>query len=150
MKHFRITLIIVSLSRARSRCSVGLRPAGNTRPVHPDGSGMVGAPLNLTGCRSACHEEGNCNRRSAQSRFPDLHGVHLSDLLAKAQVQSGAANLVFSASDNYSAQIDVATVNGCTDCNGGLYQYGWQLPAGNAKPGLANCGVKNLIKIEVK
>jgi hypothetical protein len=76
-------------------------------------------------------------------------GVRLITLLGVAQVQPGASNLAFTASDGYSAEIDLATVRSCADC----------MIAFTSTPGsflLVMPGqqggdwVKNVIKIEVK
>jgi hypothetical protein len=149
MKHFRITLIIVSLFALAAVVLSACGPAATPGPVTLTVSGMVGAPLNLTDADLHAMKKATVTADQPKVGSQTFTGVHLSDLLAKAQVQSGAANLVFSASDNYSAQIDVATVNGCTDCmvaftnTAGSYLLVMPNQAGKL-------WVKNLIKIEVK
>jgi DMSO/TMAO reductase YedYZ molybdopterin-dependent catalytic subunit len=46
----------------------------------------------------------------------DYTGVRLSDLLTKAGVQAGAAAVTFTASDGFTNDIDLATVQACADC----------------------------------
>jgi len=46
----------------------------------------------------------------------DYTGVRLSVLMALAQVKPEAATLVITASDGFSAEIDVPTLTACTDC----------------------------------
>jgi len=76
-------------------------------------------------------------------------GVRLSTLLGVAQVQPGASKLFFTASDGYSAEIDLATVTGCADC-----MLAFTSPPGSfllVMPGQqGEDWVKNVIKIEVK
>ena len=46
----------------------------------------------------------------------DYTGVRLSVLMALAQVKPEAATMVITASDGFSAEIDVPTLTSCTDC----------------------------------
>ncbi len=43
----------------------------------------------------------------------DFHGVLLNPLLDKAGIQNGAAKLTFTASDNYSAEVNLSDVRNC-------------------------------------
>jgi hypothetical protein len=46
----------------------------------------------------------------------DYTGVRMSTLMTLAQVMPEAATLVITASDGFSAEIDVPTLTACTDC----------------------------------
>jgi hypothetical protein len=43
-------------------------------------------------------------------------GVKLFDLLEQASLQDGATSLTFIGSDGYEASVDLAGIEGCTDC----------------------------------
>jgi DMSO/TMAO reductase YedYZ molybdopterin-dependent catalytic subunit len=46
----------------------------------------------------------------------DYTGIRLNDLLAQAGIQAGAATVTFTASDGFANDLDLATVQACTDC----------------------------------
>jgi hypothetical protein len=77
-----------------------------------------------------------------------VQGIHLNGLLNMAQLKPGAKSLVFTASDGYSATLDLSTVQSCSDClvafndSGGFSTVMPNLPGSD--------WVKNVIKIEVK
>jgi DMSO/TMAO reductase YedYZ molybdopterin-dependent catalytic subunit len=77
-----------------------------------------------------------------------VQGIHLNGLLNMAQLKPEAKSLVFSASDGYTATLDLSTVRSCSDClvafddSGGLYTVMPNLPG--------SAWIKNIIKIEVK
>jgi hypothetical protein len=110
---------------------------------------MVGKALSLTDADLHAMKVADITAEQPKVGSKSFKGVRLSDLLSKAQVQSGAANLAFSASDDYSAELDLATINACGDCmvsftdTAGTYLL--------VMPGQAGkLWVKNLIKIEAK
>ena len=136
-----IVLVFILLSACGSVAKAG--------PVTLTVSGMVGKALSLTDADLHAMQVANITAEQPKVGSKSFKGVRLSDLLSKAQVQSGAANLTFSASDDYSAELDLATVNGCADClvsftdTAGTYLL--------VMPGQAGkLWVKNLIKIEAK
>jgi hypothetical protein len=76
-------------------------------------------------------------------------GVRLSDLLAKAGVQSGATTVIFTGSDGYSYTANLSDITACTDC----------LIAFDAKPSVYDAAmpgmsgkawVSSLVTIELK
>ena len=112
-------------------------------------TGLVANPLSLT--ESALRAMGPATISAEQPKVgtQTFTGVRLSTLLAVAQVQASAANLVMSASDGYSNEIDLATVKACADCMVAFTTT----PSGflAVMPGQeGGAWVKNLIKIEVK
>jgi hypothetical protein len=149
MKHTGTTLTIVSLfllaAVILSACGTAT-PAG---PVTLTVTGLVGTPLSLTDANLHAMTVADITAEQPKVGSQTFKGVRLSDLLVKAQVKTGAASLVFSASDNYSAQLDLATVTSCSDC-----MVAFTSTAGSyllVMPGQAGKSwVKNLVKIEVK
>ncbi|NTV36466.1 MAG: hypothetical protein HGA53_05885 [Anaerolineaceae bacterium] len=76
-------------------------------------------------------------------------GVRLSQLLIVAQVKPEATRLVLTASDGYSAEIDLAAVRGCPDCMIAFTDTPETFIL--VMPGLeSSTWVKNIAKIEVK
>jgi DMSO/TMAO reductase YedYZ molybdopterin-dependent catalytic subunit len=76
-------------------------------------------------------------------------GVRLASLLQIAQVQPEATKVVFTASDGYSAEIDLATLLGCADC---MLAFG-EMPGcfWTVMPGQASAlWIKEVIRIEVQ
>ncbi len=149
MKHTRIALIIMFMFLFVAVIMSACGSAATPGPVTLTVTGMVGTPLNLTDADLHAMKVADVTADHPKVGSQTFKGVHLSDLLTKAQVKTGAANLAFSASDNYSAQIDLATVNSCADC-----MVAFTNTAGSyllVMPGQAGkVWVKNLIKIEVK
>jgi hypothetical protein len=78
----------------------------------------------------------------------DVHGVLLSELLALAAPTSAATALVFTASDGYTGEIDLATVSACTTC---MVQIGEDGRLNAIMPDQSSkLWVKDIINIEVK
>ena len=77
-----------------------------------------------------------------------VQGIHLNGLLDMAQLKPEAKSLVFTASDGYTATLDLSTVRSCSDClvafddGGGLSTVMPNLPGSD--------WVNNVVKIEVK
>jgi len=149
MKRTRTLFIIVSLFLLASVILSACGSAADTGPVTLTVSGLVDKPLSLTDAGLHAMKVADITVEHPKKGAQAYTGVRLSDLLAKAKVQSGAAGLVFTASDDFFAELDLATVNSCADCMvaftdaAGSYQL--------VMPGQASkIWVKNLIKIEVK
>jgi hypothetical protein len=148
MKHTRITIVLVSLFVL---VSVILSACGSkdTGPVTLTVTGLVDKPLSLTDAGLHAMKVADITAEHPKKGAQSYTGVRLSDLFAKAQVQSGAATLVFTASDDFSAELDLATVNSCVDCmiaftdTAGSYQL--VMPGQSSK-----LWVKDLVKIEFK
>jgi len=132
--------------------TVALTVAPTTAPAATAGpleiKGLVGAPQTLTLDQLKAMTVVTKNVDTPKSGKADFTGVLLSDLLALVQVNSTATTLVFTASDGYSAQVDLAAATACADCmiaitnDNGLY---------SVMPGHAGkAWVKNLITMELK
>jgi hypothetical protein len=149
MKRTRTLLIIVSVVLFASFILSACGSKADSGPVTLTVTGLVGKPLSLTDAGLHAMKAANITAEQPKKGSQSFTGVRLSDLLAKAQVKSEAASLVFSASDNFSAELDMPTVNSCADCmvsftdTAGTYLL--------VMPGQAGkMWVKNLVKIEVK
>jgi hypothetical protein len=149
MKRTRTLLIIASLSLLAAFILSACGSATDTGPVTLTITGLVDKPLSLTDAGLHGMKVVDITAEHPKKGSQAYTGVRLSDLLTKAKVQNGAATLVFSASDDFSAELDLATVNSCADCmvaftdTAGTYQL--------VMPGQASkLWVKNLIKIEAK
>jgi DMSO/TMAO reductase YedYZ molybdopterin-dependent catalytic subunit len=147
----KIAMIVVHVPEAAPTATVTAAAAST---VHTTAGsltigGLVANQLSLT--EDALRAMGAATISADQPKVgtQTFTGVRLSTLLGVAQVQPGASKLFFTASDGYSAEIDLATVTGCADC----------MLAFTSTPGsflLVMPGqqgedwVKNVIKIEVK
>jgi hypothetical protein len=149
MKHTRALLIIVSVFLLASFILSACGAKADTGPVTLTVTGLVGKPLSLTDAGLHAMKVADITAEQPKKGSQPFKGVRLSDLLANAKIQSGAASLAFSASDNFSAELDLATVNSCADC-----MVAFTDTAGSyllVMPGQAGkLWVKNLVKIEVK
>ncbi len=85
-------------------------------PVTMTISGLVDHELQLTD--SALHGMSvvTLNLVHPKNGATDFTGVRLSDLLAQAGIQAGAATVTFTASDGFTNDLDLATVQACADC----------------------------------
>jgi DMSO/TMAO reductase YedYZ molybdopterin-dependent catalytic subunit len=121
-------------------------PAATAGPLEI--KGLVSAPQTLTLDQLKALAVVTKSIETPKSGTVEFTGVLLSELLALAQVNSTATTLVFTASDGYSAQVDLAAVSACADCmvafttDNGLY---------SVMPGHAGkAWVKNLVTIEIQ
>jgi hypothetical protein len=149
MKHTRALVVIVSLFLLASVILTACGSKADSGQVTLTVSGLVDKPLNLTDTSLHAMKVADITAEHPKKGSQAYSGVRLSDLLAKAKVQGGATTLVFTASDDFSAELDLTTVNSCADCmvaftdTAGTYQL--------VMPGQASkLWVKNLIKIEAK
>jgi hypothetical protein len=127
--------------------------ATSTAPAVPSGSlvisGLVTNPLSLTESALRAMVTATISAEEPKVGTESFTGVRLNTLLDVAQVQPSASKLVLTASDNYSADIDLASVRACTDCMIAFTTTpGSFLAVIHGQPG--NMWVKNVIKIEVK
>jgi DMSO/TMAO reductase YedYZ molybdopterin-dependent catalytic subunit len=85
-------------------------------PVTLTVSGLVDHELQLTD--SALHGMTvvTLNLVHPKNGATDYTGIRLSDLLSQAGIQSGAATVTFTASDGFTNDLDLATIQACTDC----------------------------------
>ncbi len=110
-------------------------------------TGAVDQELALTEADLRAMEVLKLNAEHPKKGPTDYEGVRLSEVLAKAGVQSGASALLFTASDGYESEVAYADVEACADC---LVAFdGSSLSM--VMPGLSSkAWAKMVIKIEVK
>lgn len=112
-------------------------------------TGLVTNPLNLSEGALRAMSPVTISADQPKAGTQSFTGVALNTLLEIAQVQAGAKTLVFTASDGYSDEIDLATVRSCTQCMIAFTNTPGSFLA--VMPGqTGDIWVKNLIKIEVK
>jgi hypothetical protein len=75
-------------------------------------------------------------------------GVHISDLLSKADTKEGAATLVIVADDGYSAEAPLADIEACANCIVAFQNQGGFRIVAPDFPG--NVQVKGVVEIQVK
>ena len=78
----------------------------------------------------------------------DYEGVRISDLLALVKPAADASKVVFTASDGYTAELDLVSLNTCTDC---LISFNESGQLKTVMPDqISGLWVKDLIKIEIQ
>ncbi len=150
MKQTRTTLAVLTLVAILSLVLTACGPKATPGPVVLTVTGLVGKELTLTDADLHAMKTTTISAAPPkQSAAQNFTGVHLSDLMTKAQVKAEAASMVMTGSDGYVATMDIATVKACTDCMiaftdtaGNLYAV---MPG---QPGKA--WVKGIVKIEFK
>jgi hypothetical protein len=129
-------------------------PTAETEPLAAaEGSvvitGRVGNELSLTEDALRAMGPVTIQAEDPKNGMQEYEGVRLAALLQIAQVQPEATKLVFTASDGYSAEIDLATLRGCADC---ILAFG-EMPGcfWTVMPGQASAlWIKEVTKIEVQ
>ena len=128
-------------------------PAAPTTSTDASGSltisGLVANQLSLT--EDALHAMGTVTISAEQPKkgTQSFTGIRINTLLDVAQVQGTANKLVFTASDGYSSEIDLASIRSCADCMIAFTDTPGSFFA--VMPGQqGNYWVKNVIKVEVK
>jgi tungstate transport system substrate-binding protein len=134
----------------KTDADLGLKPPAPAASAALTVTGLVAQTLNLSDADLKAMNPVEITATHPKSGEQKYTGVRLSDLFAKAQLKPEAKTLVFTASDGFSAELDVATVNACTDCmvaftdTAGVYQL--------VMPGQTSgkMWVKGVVKIEAK
>src|SRR5271157_416633 len=112
-------------------------------------TGLVDKPLSLSEADLRAMTVATVTADQPKVGSQSFSGVHFSDLMTAASVQSGAVSLVMTGSDGYSATIDLATLKACTDCMvafvGSPVTFLSVMPN---QPG--KVWVQNLVKLEFK
>lgn len=85
-------------------------------PVTLTVSGLVNNELKLTDSALHAMTVVTLNLVHPKNGASDYTGVRLNDLLNQAGIKAGAATVTFTASDGFANDIDLATVQACTDC----------------------------------
>jgi hypothetical protein len=79
-------------------------------------TGLVGKELSLAEADLRAMTVANITADQPKVGSVNFSGVRISDLMTAASVKPEATSLVLSASDGYSATIDLATLKACADC----------------------------------
>jgi DMSO/TMAO reductase YedYZ molybdopterin-dependent catalytic subunit len=111
--------------------------------------GRVGNELTLTEDALRAMGPVTIQAEHPKNGLQEYEGVRLASLLQIAQIQPEATKVVFTASDGYSAEIDLATLRGCTDC---MLAFG-EMPGcfWTVMPGQASAlWIKEVTKIDVQ
>jgi DMSO/TMAO reductase YedYZ molybdopterin-dependent catalytic subunit len=137
MKQNRTTLLVLSVFALMAILLSACEPTATPTPVPPTATavpptavpptatpgpvtltitGAVNNELQLTD--SALHGMTvvTLNLVHPKNGAADYTGVRLNDLLNQAGIKTGAATVTLTASDGYTADIDLAAVQACTDC----------------------------------
>ena len=115
MKQNRITLFAVSLlclaALLLSACG-----AADSGPVTLTVNGLVNKELQLTD--SALHKMSavTLTLEHPKNGPTEYTGVRVNDILNEAGIKDGAVTVTLTASDGFSADLDLATIQTCTDC----------------------------------
>jgi len=149
MKQNRIvTLVILALAIAALALSA-CGPKATPEPVTLTVTGKVNTELLLGD--GALHKMTvvTLNLTHPKKGAADYTGVRMSDLLAKAGLQSGAATVTLTGSDGYTFDMDLAALQACTDCmvsfDSAASVYNAAMPGQSGK-----AWVSGLVKIEIK
>ena len=143
---------IVTMFAGCAPAPVATTEAPTTTPAVAAGpleiKGLVGAPQTLTVDQLEAMTVVTKSVETPKSGQADFTGVLLSDLLTLVQVNSTATTLVFTGSDGYSAQVDLAAASSCADC---MIAITTDSGLESVMPGQAGkAWVKNLITIELQ
>jgi hypothetical protein len=79
-------------------------------------TGLVAKGLALAEADLRAMEVVDIKAEHPKKGMQDYTGVRMSTLMTLAQVKPEAATLVITASDGFSAEVDVPTLTACTDC----------------------------------
>jgi len=110
-------------------------------------TGAVDTELSLSEADLRGMEVIQLSAEHPKNGMTDYEGVRLSEVLAKAGVQSGASALLFTASDGYESEVAYADVEACADC---LVAFDCA-DLNMVMPGLSSkAWAKMVVKIEVK
>jgi hypothetical protein len=150
MKNTRITLLVLTVLSLTAILLSACGPAATPEPVTLTITGLVDTELQLTD--SGLHDMSvvTLTLEHPKNGPQEFTGVRFNDLLNQAGVQAGATILTLTASDGFASDIDIATVQACSDC---LLAFDSATPGvySSAMPGQSGkAWVKGLISIEVK
>ncbi len=124
-------------------------PTATAGPVTFTITGAVNSELQLTDAALHAMTVVTLNLTHPKNGAADYTGVRMNDLLNQAGIKAGAATVTLTASDGYAYDLDLATVQACTDC---LVAFDPATPGvySSAMPGQSGkAWVKNLVSITV-
>ncbi len=141
----------VDTSAAQPTAEATVEPAAEAAPGGQavlSVTGLVDKELFLSDADLQAMEVVQLSLEHPKKGAQNYEGVRLSELLTAAGVQAGAVKVVFTASDGYSAEMDLASIQACADClivsdAPGIYNL--------AMPGFeSGLWLKEVVKIEFK
>jgi hypothetical protein len=91
-------------------------PTATTGPVTLTIGGQVNNELQLTDAALHAMTVVTLNLVHPKKGAADYTGVRVNDLLTQAGVKTGATLVTFTASDGFTYELDLATVQACADC----------------------------------
>jgi DMSO/TMAO reductase YedYZ molybdopterin-dependent catalytic subunit len=120
MKYNRTLLLVLSLltlaALLLSACGPAATPTPTLGPVTLTVNGLVNKELKLTDADLHAMNVVTLNLVHPKKGATDYTGVRLNDILNQAGIKAGAATVTFTASDGFTNDLDIATVQACTDC----------------------------------
>jgi DMSO/TMAO reductase YedYZ molybdopterin-dependent catalytic subunit len=115
MKHNRTITIILSLL-VLSSILLAACGSGTPAPVTLTVNGAVNKELQLTDADLHGMSVVTLNLEHPKNGPTDYTGIRLNDLLNEAGIKDGATTVTLTASDGFTNDLDLATVQACTDC----------------------------------
>lgn len=148
MKQNRTFITIFTLLAVMALTLAACAPK-DSGPVTLSISGLVDTPLSLTDAGLQERNVVTITAEHPKNGPTEYSGIYLNDLLEDAGIQAGATTVVLMAGDGYSYEVDLATVQACSDC---LITFTDEVGVYNAvMPGLeSKAWVKNITSIEFK
>ncbi len=116
MKHNRTIMIVLSLLILASILLSACASAATQGPVTLTVTGLVNKELQLTDAALHDMTAVTLTLEHPKNGPTEYTGVRLNDLLNQAGVKDGAATVTLTASDGFSNDLDLATVQACSDC----------------------------------
>ena len=120
MKHNRTILLVLSIFTLAalliSACGPAATPTPTKGPVTLTVTGLVNTELQLTDADLHAMTVVTLTLEHPKNGPTEYTGVRLSDILNQAGIKSGAATVTFAASDGFTNDLDLATVQACADC----------------------------------
>jgi len=116
MKHNRTTLLALSLLILVSILLSACGSAATQGPVTLSVTGLVDKELQLTDADLHDMSAVTLTLEHPKNGPTEYTGVRLNDLLNKAGIKAGAATVTLTASDGFTNDLDLVTVQGCNDC----------------------------------
>jgi hypothetical protein len=150
MKHNRKTLLVLSILALAAILLSACGPAATPEPVTLTINGMVNKELLLTDSSLHSKTVVTLNLEHPKNGAADYTGVRLNDLLNEAGIQAGVTTVTFTASDGFASDLDLVTIQACTDC---LIAFDPATPGvySSAMPGQSGkLWVKGLVSITLK
>jgi hypothetical protein len=116
MKNNRTITIVLSLLVLSSILLAACGSADTPAPITLTVNGSVDKELQLTDADLHGMSVVTLNLEHPKNGPTDYTGVRLNDLLNKAGINDGATTVTLTASDGFSSDLDLATVQACNDC----------------------------------